>query len=148
MFDLALKKCNGVIKGITHCLTPESKGRFLVKNVWLSMMSSNTSKVTFTESEKEAIFEEKVCWKKSGKFGKIVKRRDWTCCICGNTVPEREIFITVKGFYIQNRQFMSNIKVPPLTICTAPDNTITEEEKKTVLARGFTIEKLADWFYW
>ena len=32
-FDLAHKQCNGVIKGWLHCLTSESKGRFLVNNI-------------------------------------------------------------------------------------------------------------------
>ena len=30
--DLAHKKCSGVMKGWRHCLTSESKGRFLVSN--------------------------------------------------------------------------------------------------------------------
>ena len=33
LFDLAHKQCNGIIKGWLHCLTSESKGRFLVNNV-------------------------------------------------------------------------------------------------------------------
>ena len=32
-FDLAHKQCNGIIKGWLHCLTSESKGRFLVNNI-------------------------------------------------------------------------------------------------------------------
>ena len=31
--DLAHKKCNGIIKGCRHCLTSESKGRFLVNDI-------------------------------------------------------------------------------------------------------------------
>ena len=33
LFDLAHKQCNGIIKGWLHCLTLESKGRFLVNNI-------------------------------------------------------------------------------------------------------------------
>ena len=33
LFDLAHKQCNGIIKGWVHCLTSESKGRFLVNNI-------------------------------------------------------------------------------------------------------------------
>ena len=33
LFDLAHKQCNGIIKGWLHCLTSESKGRFLVNNI-------------------------------------------------------------------------------------------------------------------
>ena len=33
LFDLARKHCNFIIKGWLHCLTSESKGRFLVNNV-------------------------------------------------------------------------------------------------------------------
>ena len=33
LFDLAHKQCNGIIKGWLHCLTPKSKGRFLVNNM-------------------------------------------------------------------------------------------------------------------
>ena len=32
LFDLAHTQCNGIIKGWFHCLTSESKGRFLVNN--------------------------------------------------------------------------------------------------------------------
>ena len=32
LFDLPHKQCNGIIKGWLHCLTSESKGRFLVNN--------------------------------------------------------------------------------------------------------------------
>ena len=32
-FDLAHKHCNVIIKGWLHCLTPESKRRFLVNNI-------------------------------------------------------------------------------------------------------------------
>ena len=39
------QKCNGIIKGWLHCLTSESRGRFLVNNmlanVWLSIMSGH-----------------------------------------------------------------------------------------------------------
>ena len=33
LFDIARKQCNGIIKGWLHCLTSESKGRFLVTNI-------------------------------------------------------------------------------------------------------------------
>ena len=33
LFDLDHKQCNGVIKWCLHCLTSESKGRFLVNNI-------------------------------------------------------------------------------------------------------------------
>ena len=36
LFDVAHKQCNGVIKGWLHCLTSESKGRFLVNNILLA----------------------------------------------------------------------------------------------------------------
>ena len=36
LFDLAHHQCKGIIKGWFHCLTSESKGRFLVKNIRLS----------------------------------------------------------------------------------------------------------------
>ena len=32
MFNLTHKQCNGIIKGWLHCLTSETKGRFLVNN--------------------------------------------------------------------------------------------------------------------
>ena len=41
LFDLAQKQCNGIIKRWLHCLTSESKPRFLVNNtiiVWFNMM--------------------------------------------------------------------------------------------------------------
>ena len=42
LFDLAHKYCNGIIKGWLHCLTSESKGRFVSNmNVWVSMMSGH-----------------------------------------------------------------------------------------------------------
>lgn len=74
------------------------------------------------------------------------------------TIPEQKIFITVKGFYIflgqcfakeinfylpqcvQKEPFMSNIKVLQLTMCIILDSAISEEEKKIVLEKGFTIE--------
>ena len=33
LFDLAGKQCYGIIKGLLHCLTSESKRRFLVNNI-------------------------------------------------------------------------------------------------------------------
>ena len=33
LLDLAHKQCSGIIKGWLHCLTSESKGRFLVSNI-------------------------------------------------------------------------------------------------------------------
>ena len=33
LLDLAHKQRNGIIKGWLHCLTPESKGRFLFNNI-------------------------------------------------------------------------------------------------------------------
>ena len=39
-FDLAYKQCNGNIKGWLHCLTSESKGRFLVNNILLGSACS------------------------------------------------------------------------------------------------------------
>ena len=33
LFYLAHKQCNGMIKGLLHCLTLESKGKFLVNNI-------------------------------------------------------------------------------------------------------------------
>ena len=33
LFDLAHKRCSGIIKGWLRCLTSESKGRFLVNNI-------------------------------------------------------------------------------------------------------------------
>ena len=33
MFDLAHRKCNGLMKGWFHCLTSESKGRFSVNSI-------------------------------------------------------------------------------------------------------------------
>ena len=33
LFDLALKQCNGIIKGWLYCLTSELKGRFLANNI-------------------------------------------------------------------------------------------------------------------
>ena len=33
LFDLAHKPCNGIIKGWLHCLTSDSKGRFLANNI-------------------------------------------------------------------------------------------------------------------
>ena len=44
LFDLAYKKCNGIIKGWRHCHTSEWKGRFLVNNklfgsAWCGVMA-------------------------------------------------------------------------------------------------------------
>ena len=33
LFDLVHKQCNGIIKRWLHCLTSESKGKFLVNNI-------------------------------------------------------------------------------------------------------------------
>ena len=33
LFDLVHKQCNGIIKGWLYCLTPESRGSFLVSNI-------------------------------------------------------------------------------------------------------------------
>ena len=35
LFDLVYKKCSGIIKGWLHCLTSESKGRFLTNKIYL-----------------------------------------------------------------------------------------------------------------
>ena len=47
LFDLAHKQCNGIIKRWFHCLTSESKGRFLVNNIlfgstWCLVQFQNT----------------------------------------------------------------------------------------------------------
>ena len=50
LFDLAHTQANGVIKGWLHCLTTESKGRFVINNiinVWLNMMSSHGTNPIF-----------------------------------------------------------------------------------------------------
>ena len=41
LFDLPQKQCNGIIKGWLHCLTSESKGRFLANNTlaWCLVMA-------------------------------------------------------------------------------------------------------------
>ena len=53
LYDLAHKQCNGVIKRWLHSLMSESKGRFLVKNIWLSMIFDHCTNPVFSILKKK-----------------------------------------------------------------------------------------------
>ena len=58
LFDLTHKQCNGIIKGWLHCLTSESKGRFLANNIlifgsaWFLVMAQIQYLIFFNNKKK------------------------------------------------------------------------------------------------
>ena len=59
LFDLVHKQCNGIIEGWLHCLTSESKGRFLVNNllkVHSCKLSNNKYTMASTQITNPEIF--------------------------------------------------------------------------------------------